>query len=148
MADGERSAKQYAEEKGEKEMNKEYVIHITPDNLVRVEELDPAKALEDFRRLCGGNIQTVPARLEDWDLILAVDEEGKLKGADVNILGTVLTMKALPADRIVGPAVLCKEGIRDGEPDLVGFERKDANELADRLVRAFLRFLDTVKIMD
>lgn len=129
-------------------MNKEYVIQIRPDNLVRVEELDPAKALEDFQRLCGGNIQTVSARLEDRDLILAVDEEGKLKGADVNILGTFLTMKALPGDRIVGPAVLCQAGIRDGEPDLIGFEQKDAAELADRLVRAFLRFLDTVKIMD
>lgn len=129
-------------------MNKEYVIHITPDNLVRVEELDPAKALEDFRRLCGGNIQTVSARLEDRDLILAVDEEGKLKGEDVNILGTFLTMKALPADRIAGPAVLCQEGIRDGEPDLIGFEQEDATELADQLVWGFLLFLDTVKIMD
>lgn len=129
-------------------MRKEYVIRIAPDNQIRLEELDPENVLEDFQRLCGGNIQIVPARLEDRDLILAVDEEGKLKGEDVNILGTFLTIKTLPADWIVGPAVLCQVGIRDGEPDLVGFEQKDAAELADQLVRGFLRFLDTVKIMD
>lgn len=129
-------------------MSKEYVIRIAPDNLIRLEELDPAKVLEDFQRLCGGNIQTVPARLEDRELILAVDEEGKLKDGEVNVLGTFLTMKSLPGDRIAGPAVLCQEGMRDGEPDLAGFDPEEAADLADQLVHGFMRFLSTLETMD
>lgn len=129
-------------------MSKEYVIRISPDNLVKLEELDPDKALEIFQRLCGGPIQTVPARLGDRELILAVDEEGKLKDEEVNIIGTFLTMKSLPGDRIVGAAVLCQEGVRNGEPDLVGFDPEDAADLADQLVHDFMRFLSTVRDMD
>ena len=129
-------------------MNKEYVIRITPDNLVKLEELDPEKVLEDFQRLCGGFIQTVPARLGDRELILAVDEEGKLKDGEVNVLGTFLTMEALPGDRIAGPAVLCQEGVRNGEPDLIGFDPEDAADLADQLVHDFPLFISTVKEMD
>lgn len=129
-------------------MSEEYVIQIQPDNLVKLEELDPDKALEIFQRLCGGPIQLVPARLGGRDLILAVDEEGKLKGGKVNVMGTYLTLSSLPGDRIVGSAVLCQEGVRNGEPDLVGFDPEDAADLADRLVHDFLRFLSTVKDMD
>ena len=115
---------------------KEYVIQITPDFELNIEELDPKNVLGDLQSLCGGYIQTVLARFQDRSLVLVLDEEGKLKDKPVNVIATWLTDFRM--DKIAGHAVLCREGLRDGEPDLVGFGREEAAGLAQDIVESFL----------
>lgn len=122
---------------------KEYVIQITPDCELNIEELDPENVLGDLQSLCGGYIQTVLARFQDRSLVLVLDEEGKLKDKPVNVIATWLT--DFQMDKIVGPAVLCREGLRDGEPDLVGFSGEEASELAFEIVESFAGKLKKVR---
>ncbi len=96
----------------------------------------PACPIRDIQSLCGGYIQTVLARFKDRNLVMVVDEDGKLKEKPLNVMATWLT--GFTADHIVGPAVLCREGLRDGEPDLVGFSGDEAAELAQEIVDSFL----------
>ena len=115
---------------------KEYVIQITPKFELNIKELDPENVLGDLQSLCGGYIQTVLARFQDRSLVLVLDEEGKLKDKPVNVIATWLT--DFQKDKIVGSAVLCREGLRDGEPDLVGFDGEEAAGLAQDIVDSFL----------
>ena len=115
---------------------KEYVIQITPDFDLNIRELDPGNILGDLQSLCGGYIQTVLARFQEQNMVLVLDEEGKLKDKPVNVIATWLS--DFQMDKIVGPAVLCREGLRDGEPDLVGFDGEEAAKLAQDIVDSFL----------
>lgn len=115
---------------------KEYVIQITPDFELNIKELDPENVLGDLQSLCGGYIQTVLARFQGQSLVLVLDEEGKLKDKPVNVIATWLS--DFQMDKIVGPAILCREGLRDGEPDLVGFTGEEAAELAQDIVDSFV----------
>ena len=59
------------------------------------------------------------------DCIMIVDDDGLLKGREVNPVPTLLYNQKGIANSfqpIVGPAVIGLRGERDGEPDIVGFD--------------------------
>lgn len=61
--------------------------------------------LEDYQRLVGGWLETVPTFIKGH--LLLIDEEGKLKGLPLNDLATLCSAVCAP-DFIVGDAVLVR----------------------------------------
>lgn len=72
-------------------------------------------------------------RLQPLQLLMIVDEEGRLNGARYNILASFLYR----FDRIHGAAVIGKQVVRDGEQDLGGWktlaEAVDAKQRIERI---------------
>lgn len=62
-------------------------------------------------------------------LIAVVDEEGLFRDNKLNWI-----LSAIYGGRIMGIAVVGKQGERDGEPDFVGFESKDEAYKASRIM--------------
>lgn len=62
---------------------------------------------------------THPLQLPDGFLIV-INEEGLLMGLEYNLVASVLN-----GGHLVGDAVIMKDGIVDGEPDIVGLEQAD-----------------------
>lgn len=93
---------------------------ITTENEIRLEEF---KTFMDFGRAVGGLIEIVyPAGLDPYRML--VNEEGLLEGLPVNRRASKLY-----GAQIVGNAVIAKEGMVDGEPDIVGLNADDIESL-------------------
>lgn len=90
MADGERSAKQYAEEKGGKEMK---VIRKIPGQEPELAQMD--NTLEALQEAVGGYIEVVTMAK---NACIICNEEGRLRGLPYNI--TFL------GERFVGPVLV------------------------------------------
>lgn len=87
--------------------------------------------LADMQTLVGGYIEVVPLGKLRNGLFMVVDEEGKLTGKPLNRVAT--SIYSNPYDVIVGDAFICKEGIVDGEHDLVGLSSDDVGYLTKEL---------------
>jgi hypothetical protein len=74
-----------------------------------VENVKPANgtnfSLEELQQLVGGLIQVVPVFRNQ---IIVVDEEGRLKNYQHNLIASLLVMDEVNGD-IVGDMVLCKK---------------------------------------
>ncbi len=83
---------------------KQYFIIIYPDGRVETEKApDETMQLKFLQETVGGYIETVPCNFSS-DGILIVNEEGKLKGQEVNKKATLLA-KLFEGDYISGTAV-------------------------------------------
>ena len=113
-------------------MDDRYVIVIPADDEVILLHCDGGRTLEleALQKLVEGCIETVPAVLgtgwaeyRDDEVVLIVNEEGKLLGLPVNEEASELS--AILGDELVGNAVLMCA--RDDE--LIGFTRADAENI-------------------
>ncbi len=78
----------------------------------------------------GGHIEHVnPQRLDD-PYCMIVNEEGRLLGLSVNPIGSYFYKTDEHCQPIVGDIVIMKNGFTDGEPDIVGLDDADIEELA------------------
>ena len=77
-----------------------------PDN--RTEEITPEKGkffrLKELQSIVGGYIECM--YLND-DMMMIVNEEGKIKGLPYNHLATLIAIKSGYDNFIVGPALVC-----------------------------------------
>ena len=100
-----------------------YLISIHSDGAVIANEYPDNEEfeLEDLQNFVGGYIETVPTYFDN-DVILLVNEEGKLKGLSYNEVASAI-QHFTRADLLCGDAVLVRV---DGE-DFDGFdeERKE-----------------------
>lgn len=71
-------------------------------------------------------------------VLMLCDEEGKIKGKKLNILGSYLYGTDINMDPIVGDVLFIGQGIVYGEPDFCGMDELTL----DRLTPAFKDFLD------
>lgn len=72
------------------------------------------------------------------NIVMIVDEEGKLKGKPTNNLASVLYESFIHGDFIVGDVLVLKIGEYNGEPDVVGLEDYET----ERLLKALYYVLD------
>ena len=108
-----------------------YNILISPDGYVDM--IEHADSIDFYHQQIGGMIEIV--RVHD-DIVMIVDDEGKLKNLPYNKVATYLYNTD---DFIVGPALLDK---RNG-PELVGLTQDEAIDEMMRIIRVLPE--DTIK---
>lgn len=106
----------------------EYVIKINHDGQIEKIPLEEP-VLDNLQEMVGGYIETLPLTdpLDDsldYDIILIVNEEGKLRGLPVNNRATMLS-RFCGMDIIVGDAVIA----RVTEEEICGFSSETADEI-------------------
>lgn len=105
-------------------MGKEYGILVKTTNEVSIVELtDPLHI--SLNKLVGGYIEHVNPPMLKKPNCMIVDEEGLIKEKEVNLFGSALQSSLIP---IVGDIIICKEGMRGEDYDIIGYTEEEAKE--------------------
>lgn len=86
------------------------------------------------RDTLGGWIETVHPRGLERPYMMLVNEEGLILGLPVNPVGSLLYGTLEHGYPIVGNIIFLKDGYRDGEPDIVGLDDGDVENLLGQLL--------------
>ena len=103
-------------------------IVVTTDLEIRIEEFsDPL--YKTVGSAVGGYIEHVkPARLRH-PYCMIVNEEGRLLDLPLNYVGSYFYGTDQHGEPIVGNIVVMKDGFRDGEPDIVGLDDSEVEQV-------------------
>ena len=85
----------------------------------------------------GGYIEIVHPKGLPSPYCMIVNEEGLIRELPVNLMGSILYQSNIHGSPIVGNIVIMKDGIRDGEPDIVGLDNFDVAKLVLMLTDKF-----------
>lgn len=123
-------------------VNKNYAYVVLEENGIEIVYKDsPRIELKElYEKVDCHTIEVVHPLIEELNeqnLILIVDEEGKLRRKEINLLASMIFNN--PIDVIVGKCVICTEIIDDEEdPDIYAMSAK----LAERIYK----FLSNIKV--
>lgn len=108
-------------------------IVVTTDLEIRIEEFsDPL--YKTVGSAVGGYIEHVkPARLRH-PYCMIVNEEGRLLYLPLNYVGSYFYGTDQHGEPIVGNIVIMKDGYRGGEPDIVGLNDVEAEQIKDVII--------------
>lgn len=108
-------------------------IVVTTDLEIRIEEfIDPL--YKTVGSAVGGYIEHVkPARLRH-PYCMIVNEEGRLLDLPLNYVGSYFYGTDQHGEPIVGNIVIMKDGYRGGEPDIVGLNDVEAEQIKDVII--------------
>ena len=108
-------------------------VVVTTDLEIRIEEFsDPL--YKTVGSAVGGYIEHVkPARLRH-PYCMIVNEEGRLLDLQLNYVGSYFYGTDQHGEPIVGNIVIMKDGYRGGEPDIVGLNDVEAEQIKDVIV--------------
>ena len=108
-------------------------IVVTTDLEIRIEEFsDPL--YKTVGSAVGGYIEHVkPARLRH-PYCMIVNEEGRLLDLPLNYVGSYFYGADQHGEPIVGNIVIMKDGYRGGEPDIVGLNDIEAEQIKDVII--------------
>ena len=108
-------------------------IVVTTDLEIRIEEFsDPL--YKTVGSAVGGYIEHVkPARLRH-PYCMIVNEEGRLLDLPLNYVGSYFYGTDQHGEPIVGNIVIMKDGSRGGEPDIVGLNDVEAEQIKDVII--------------
>lgn len=112
-------------------------IVITASGCWFVQEFDEP-LYKSVGKAVGGYIETVNPRGLASPYVLIVNEEGAYN-LPVNLFGSLLCDIMAHGSPIYGNAVIMKEGLRNGEPDVVGLSKRDLLTLGDKLKTMHLK---------
>lgn len=103
-------------------------IVVTTDLEIRIEEFsDPL--YKTVGSAVGGYIEHVkPARLRH-PYCMIVNEEGRLLDLPLNHIGSFFYGTDQHGEPIAGNIVVMKDGFRDGEPDIVGLDDSEVEQV-------------------
>ena len=94
----------------------EYFIRITPDNAISTVKTDKPHLFWYYSQINADSIEIVRFN-RAMKHVLIVDEEGLLKSnPKMNMIASMLA-----GQMIVGTVLIAREDLREGEPDIVGF---------------------------
>lgn len=100
----------------------ENIIIINTDGSVESRKTSDETMLEDMQKAVDGFIEIVrPFGRPGGDLVLVVNDCGMINGMKVNRVASCFYPELL-----FGPVAIVKEGLRDGEPDLIGLDDDEA----------------------
>lgn len=115
-------------------MSKEYFVKFpamsTIPEIIEA-EISGTRELLDllYREIGCESVETV--RFSHGKILMIVDEEGHWKkNPRISLIGTGLYHGA-----IVGTVIIAQEGIRDGEPDVMGFDTREQAEASAEVAR-------------
>ena len=108
-------------------------IVVTTDLEIRIEEFsDPL--YKTVGSAVGGSIEHgKPARLRH-PYCMIVNEEGRLLDLPLNYVGSYFYGTDQHGEPIVGNIVIMKDGYRGGEPDIVGLNDIEAEQIKDVII--------------
>lgn len=108
-------------------------VVVTTNHEVRVEDFsDPL--YKTVGSAVGGYIEHVkPARLRH-PYCMIVNEEGRLLDLPLNYVGSYFYGTDQHGEPIVGNIVIMKDGYRGGEPDIVGLNDVEAEQIKDVII--------------
>lgn len=108
-------------------------VVVTTNHEVRVEDFsDPL--YKTVGSAVGGYIEHVhPMRLAR-PLCMIVNEEGRLLDLPLNYVGSYFYGTDQHGEPIVGNIVIMKDGYRGGEPDIVGLNDVEAEQIKDVII--------------
>lgn len=108
-------------------------VVVTTNHEVRVEDFsDPL--YKTVGSAVGGYIEHVkPARLRH-PYCMIVNEEGRLLDLPLNYVGSYFYGTDQHGEPIVGNIVIMKDGYRGGEPDIVGLNDVEAEQIKDAII--------------
>ena len=108
-------------------------VVVTTDLEIRIAEFsDPL--YKTVGSAVGGYIEHVkPARLRH-PYCMIVNEEGRLLDLPLNYVGSYFYGTDQHGEPIVGNIVIMKDGYRGGEPDIVGLNDVEAEQIKDVIV--------------
>lgn len=108
-------------------------IVVTTDLEIRIEEFsDPL--YKTVGSAVGGYIEHVkPARLRH-PYCMIVNEEGRLLDLPLNYVGSYFYGTDQHGEPIVGNIVIMKDSYRGGEPDIVGLNDVEAEQIKDVII--------------
>ena len=108
-------------------------VVVTTDLEIRIEEFsDPL--YKSVGSAVGGYIEHVkPARLRH-PYCMIVNEEGRLLDLPLNYVGSYFYGADQHGEPIVGNIVIMKDGYRGGEPDIVGLNDVEAEQIKDVII--------------
>ena len=108
-------------------------IVVTTDLEIRIEEFsDPL--YKTVGSAVGGYIEHVkPARLRH-PYCMIVNDEGRLLDLPLNYVGSYFYGTDQHGEPIVGNIVIMKDGYRGGEPDIVGLNDVEAEQIKDVII--------------
>lgn len=98
-------------------------------SIVKIQPDDNGSVLRDLQSLVGGYIEVVRPAYLQLPYMIVCNEEGVINNLARNSAGSMLY-----GAPIFGDVVIMKEGIRDGEPDVVGLDDDEATDLANKFV--------------
>ena len=111
-------------------------LTISTDGLIEIKTFDPLN--EDVNDVIHAALDSyyeiVRCRTLPHKFLMLVDDCGVLKSLPVNALASELYGVRVHGCPICGPAVIMREDIVDGEPDIVGLTEDDTAELV-RILR-------------
>ena len=115
--------------------NKFYVT-ISTAGMVEIKEFDPLNmdVNDVIHAALDSHYEIVRCRTMPHKFLMAVDDCGVLKSLPVNAVASELYGVRVHGCPICGPAVIMREEMVDGEPDIVGLTEDDTAELI-RLLR-------------
>ena len=69
---------------------------------------------------------------------MLVNEEGLLKDLPFNLIGSLLYQTPIHGNVVVGNIIIMKDGIVDGEPDIIGLDDDDIIKVQQNIIRNIL----------
>lgn len=108
---------------------KEWFISLNTENEFKLVCCDPERdSMLDFfySQIECSSIECVRIKPDSLgrEILMIVDEEGLLKYHKDNVIASLLYQKYGACSSIVGTVLIGEPGIRDGEPDIVGFTER------------------------
>ena len=107
-------------------------VVVTTDYEVRVEEFN-GSLYKTVGAVVGGCIERVhPMRLAR-PLCMIVNKDGRILGLPVNYIGSFFYGTDQHGEPIVGNIVIMKDGYRNGEPDIVGLDDSEVEQVKNTI---------------
>lgn len=112
----------------DKEIPKDKGLVITTEETMYVKEFD-LPLYQSVGDVVGGYIEKVCPRGLKEPFCFLCNEEGLLKNLPINVMGSLWYGTLDHGQPIVGTIVVMKLGYRDGEPDIIGLEDSEIDEI-------------------
>lgn len=120
-------------------LKNKFYLTISPDGSIEVKTFDPLN--EDVNDVIHDALSSyyeiVRCRILPHKYLMMVDDCGVLKNLQLNPVASELYGIRVHGCPICGPAVIMREDIVDGEPDIVGMTEEDTAEFI-RILRGLV----------
>ena len=117
----------------------EKAIKVTTDLQITIQEIEVKNGsmLKGLQKIVGGGIEIVHPRRLERPLLMVVNDEGLIYDLPVNPIGSYLYGMDQHGHPILGDIAILQEGLRDGEPDVLGLPDDAAEDITRQLNEAF-----------